>query len=190
MKKIPKEERIHYVNNSDFRDAVVAYTVACKDAEASDEELPTVTHYIGECFIKIAEGLSHKSNFAYYSYREEMVLNAIENCLRAIRNYDPTKATRSGKPNAFGYFTQICFFAFLRTIAKEKRQQEIKVNLMESGNLGDFADFGSNSPNGDGIVDRIRSKSETLKQRKQDIFEMTKKAKRKSNRSSIESFLS
>ena len=47
-----------------------------------------IDDYIAECFLKIAEGLSHKSNFIRYTYREEMVMDAVENCLKAIENYN------------------------------------------------------------------------------------------------------
>ena len=53
-----------------------------------------------------------------------MVMDAVENCLKAIGNYNLEAATRTGKPNAFAYFTQITWYAFLRRITKEKKQQE------------------------------------------------------------------
>ena len=78
--------------------------------------------------------MSHKANFVRYTYREEMVMDAVENCLKAIENYNIDKATRTGKPNAFAYFTQIAWYAFLRRIEKEKKQQDIKMKyLSESG---------------------------------------------------------
>ena len=80
-----------------------------------------VPDYIAKCFLKICEGLSHKSNFVRYTYREEMVMDAVENCLNAVGNYNIEAATRKGKPNAFGYFTQISWFAFIRRIKKEKK---------------------------------------------------------------------
>jgi hypothetical protein len=63
-----------------------------------------------------------------------MVMDAVENCLKAIENYNIDKATRTGKPNAFAYFTQISWYAFLRRIEREKKQQDIKLRyLSESG---------------------------------------------------------
>ena len=46
-------------------------------------------------------------------------MDAVENCLKAIENYNLEKATGTGKPNAFSYFTQIAWYAFLRRIQKE-----------------------------------------------------------------------
>ena len=133
-----KRQSIHYVNNADFSAAVVEYVKEVRKAKAKKEQLPIVTDYIAECFLKIAEGLSHKSNFIRYTYREEMVMDAVENCLKAIENYNLETATRTGKPNAFAYFTQITWYAFLRRIAKEKKQQDIKLKYLTSSGLETF----------------------------------------------------
>ena len=128
------KEKPHYVNNADFSQAVVEYVQLSRSEREKGNSTPIVTNYIAECFLKIAEGLSHKANFVRYTYREEMVMDAVENCLKAIENYNLETATRTGKPNAFAYFTQISWYAFLRRIEKEKRQQDIKVRyLSESG---------------------------------------------------------
>ena len=111
-----KRAKQHYVNNKEFSQAVVDYVNSVNEAREQDKSEPNVTEYIGSCFLKIAEGLSHKPNFFSYTYREEMVMDAVENCIKAIMNYDVQKATRTGLPNAFAYFTQISYYAFLRRI--------------------------------------------------------------------------
>lgn len=133
-----KRASIHYVNNADFSTAVVDYVTLVREAKAKEERLPVVPDYIAQCFLRIAEGLSHKSNFVRYTYREEMVMDAVENCLKAIENYNLEAATRSGRPNAFAYFTQISWYAFLRRIAKEKKQQDIKVKYLAQSGLEEF----------------------------------------------------
>jgi len=138
-----RKKSIHYVNNSDFSTAVVEYVKTVVNARQTDIKIPTVPNYIAECFLKIAEGLSHKGNFIRYTYREEMVMDAVENCLKAISNYNLEAATRTGKPNAFAYFTQITWYAFLRRIAKEKKQQEIKMKYMTKSGLDAFVDVGT-----------------------------------------------
>ena len=134
-------EKPHYVNNKEFSLAVVDY---CEKAEKAKKQkskkVPIVPDYIAECFLKIAEGLSHKSNFIRYTYREEMVMDAVENCLKAIKNYDIKTATRTGTPNAFAYFTQITWYAFLRRIAKEKKQQDIKLKYLTRSGIEQFVD--------------------------------------------------
>ena len=110
------KNKAHYVNNKEFSEAVFDYAVEAHKAREKNKPQPKVTDYIAKCFIKIAEGLSHRPNFVRYTYREEMVMDAVENCLRAIGNYNIEAATRTGKPNAFSYFTQICYYAFIRRI--------------------------------------------------------------------------
>ena len=128
----------HYVKNADFSRAVVEYCLSLSKARDQETTLPIVPNYIATCFLKICEGLSYRDNFIKYSYREEMVMDAVENCIRAIENYNVEAATRSGNPNAFAYFTQIAWYAFLRRIAKEKRQQDIKLRYITQTGIADY----------------------------------------------------
>lgn len=149
----------HYVNNKEFSQSVVDYVNSVNKAREHTELEPNITEYIGTCFLKISEGLSHKPNFYSYTYREEMVMDAVENCIKAIMNYDVDKATRTGLPNAFAYFTQISYYAFLRRIAKEKRQQEIKERYIDHAGASAFADFG-NHVDSSSIVDAVSTKNQ------------------------------
>lgn len=158
-----KRESIHYVNNAKFSQAVVDYCLELQAAkEARKNELPKVTNYIAECFLKISEGLSHKHNFIRYTYREEMVMDAVENCLRAIENYNIEAATRSGNPNAFAYFTQIAWYAFLRRIAKEKKQQDIKLRYLSQSGIEEYI---INETGDDAAVQVLQSFVDQLKDR-------------------------
>jgi hypothetical protein len=128
--KKPKE----YVNNADFLKALVDYKSACEEAKTLGKPEPKIPNYIGECWMKIAEGLSHKPNFINYTYRDEMISDGIENCLMYFNNFDPTKSK-----NPFAYFTQIIYYAFLRRIQKEKKQLYIKYKSTEQiGILDEF----------------------------------------------------
>lgn len=140
MTKIKPKDKPHYVNNAQFSQAVVDYVTELNECRKAETNLPKVPDYIAQCFLKICEGLSHKSNFVRYTYREEMVMDAVENCLKAIENYDIEAATRTGKPNAFAYFTQISWYAFLRRIEREKKQQDIKMKYIEQSGIENFLD--------------------------------------------------
>jgi hypothetical protein len=131
--KPPKKPK-QYVNNADFLAALVEYKDKCKENKKKKIEPPPIPNYIGECFMKIAEGLSHKPNFINYTYRDEMISDGIENCLMYFNNFDPTKSK-----NPFAYFTQIIYFAFLRRIGKEKKQTYVKYKATEMiGILDEF----------------------------------------------------
>lgn len=123
----------HYVDNVKFSNAVFEYLEECDRCEKADKEIPRVTNYIGECFMKIAERLSHHRYFRGYSFRDEMVMCAVETCLLRIRNFDIYAETRSGKPNAFAYFTQISWNAMRQKQKKEKRQADLKREIRAGG---------------------------------------------------------
>ena len=180
MAKLKPKEKAHYVNNREFSQAVMDYAVECRDLKEQNKAVPKVTDYVARCFIKISDGLSHRPNFVRYTYREEMVMDAVENCLRAIGNYNIETATRTGKPNAFSYFTQICYYAFIRRIMKEKKQQDIKFKFIEKMGIDDFVQAGMDGETAQETMAYV----DTLKQRigevrKQDtaIKEFAKKEK-------------
>ncbi len=177
-KKLKPREKPHYVNNKQFSQSVVDYVTSVNEAREKMVDEPRITEYIGTCFLKIAEGLSHKPNFVGYTYREEMVMDAVENSIKAIMNYDVKKATRTGLPNAFAYFTQITYFAFLRRIAKEKKQQDIKEKYIDHAGASAFMDIGDH-PDPNGIVDRVRYKSQQIRERDNKIKEYGKELKKK-----------
>ena len=117
--------KAHYVNNVEFYEAIKEYQITVQEAKEAGQERPRVTNYLGECILKIATHLSYKPNFINYSYREDMILDGVENCLQYFTNFDPTKSK-----NPFAYFTQIIYYAFLRRIAKEKKQTFIKNKII------------------------------------------------------------
>jgi len=214
MAKADKKRSEHYVNNKEFSSAVVEYSKAVKQAELAGQEAPRIPEYIGECLLKICEGLSHKPNFIRYSFRDEMVMDAVENCIEKVTKFDRalfeekkakvtdhfkkdltiddlTQLAKSNKinldnikrwygewlvdgnealkpklPNAFAYFTQIAFFAFLRRIAKEEKQWEIKKKFIETASIEAFADFGMDDGehSGDSLIAKIRNRTDSYHQ--------------------------
>lgn len=162
------KEKKSYVNNQEFSQAVVNYVSEVERAEKLKYNyVPVVPDYIAECFLKIATGLSRKPNFSRYTFKDEMIMDGVENCLRAIRNYDIEAATRTGKPNAFGYFTQIIYYAFLRRIQRENRQQDIKLKYMTSAGVEQYMNISHDSQVEQAaalnFIDSLRSKIDEIK---------------------------
>ena len=177
-----RKKSIHYVNNADFSTAVVSYVEKVEKARKEDTDIPKVPDYIAQCFLRIAEGLSHKANFIRYTYREEMVMDAVENCLKAIGNYNLEAATRTGKPNAFAYFTQITWYAFLRRITKEKKQQEIKLKYLTKSGVENFVDVGSEGVGANQasfFVDTLRDRIQRVRNTDNEMKEIVKKERKK-----------
>jgi len=171
----------HYVNNAAFSQAVVEYVEKATLAKTNGDDRPMVTDYIASCFLKIAEGLSHKANFVRYTYREEMVMDAVENCLKAIENYNLEVATRTGKPNAFAYFTQISWYAFLRRIQKEKKQQDIKLKYLSEVDIDMLIDeeFNNGSDTSVAFIEELRQKIDIIKFKDDQVADYKKTIKKK-----------
>ena len=136
---MPRKKQ-HYVDNEKFLEVMTEYRNAYLESkENGEEQKPMIPDYAGECFLKIAERLSHRPNFINYAFREEMVSDGIENCVMYASNFDHEKSR-----NPFAYFTQITYYAFLRRIEKEKKQLYIKYKTMdEFSSLEDNSDMDS-----------------------------------------------
>lgn len=120
-------------------------------------------------------------------------MDAVENCLRAIENYDPDVATRTGNPNAFAYFTQISWYAFLRRIANEKKQQEIKMKYLSQSTLNEYALNGQDDVANDivkNFIDQLKSRIDKVKEKDQDFKTYALEEKRKKRIFKVDSDLS
>ena len=125
--KIKAKLKPHYVDNKKFLQAMVDWRLKVQKAENKKRKKPVVTNYIGECFLKIANHLSYRPNFINYTYRDDMISDGIENCLQYMNNFNSEKSS-----NPFAYFTQIIYYAFIRRIQKEKKQQDVKAKLISN----------------------------------------------------------
>jgi hypothetical protein len=123
----------HYINNAEFLAALLEHREKVQTAKAAGIDPPSISNYLGDCFIKIARHLSYKSNFINYSYKDEMISDAIENCLAVVNNFDPAKSK-----NPFAYFTQITFFAFVRRIQREKKQMATKFRYIDQLDISEL----------------------------------------------------
>jgi len=164
----------HYVDNKKFYEALVEYRKQVDEAKAKGLEKPRVSNYIGECFLKIATHLSYKANFINYTFKDDMISDGIENCLTAVDKFDPERGT-----NPFAYYTQIVFYAFVRRIQKEKKQQATKYKLLENIDIDQLI---AHSEDGDELVthlmDLARKQMDTVDPERRNI-----KPKKKSKNS-------
>lgn len=143
-----QSKKAHYVNNKDFLDAIVVYKNDCEIARQRGKQIPVIPKYIGECIFHMASRLARRTNFSGYSFKEDMIMDGVENCLKYIEKFDPEKSN-----NPFAYFTQVIWFAFLQRIAKEKKFLYTKFKSSQSMlALGDTS-FGDNEINMNLIMD-------------------------------------
>ena len=68
-----------YVDNKEFNAKITEYLILCEEKEQVGEEIPPVPHYIGESFLKIAEGLgSTYRALGNYQKADEVFLHAMK----------------------------------------------------------------------------------------------------------------
>ena len=118
-KSTKKKDKPYYVNAGEFKEKIVQYYDSGTDDIGPD---------LGQSIYKIAKGLSFAPNFINYSYKDDMVGDAIVKMFSALQNkkFNPDKNT-----NPFSYFTTIAFHAFINRIKKEKKQRDILSEYQE-----------------------------------------------------------
>ena len=116
----------NYVDKKEFSDEMIEWKERWLAAKEAGEPTVPLTNSIGKKIMLIAEGVSRMKNFSNYTYKDEMILDGIENCIRYAHNFNPEKST-----NAFAYFTTSIYYAFIRRIGVEKKQGHIKKKCIE-----------------------------------------------------------
>lgn len=167
----------NYIDKKKFHAEMTKYRLAAIAAEEQGADKPRINNYLGSCFYLICENLSRRPNFANYSYREEMVGDAIENCLSAIDNFDPNEK----KQNPFGYFSLIAWRAFVRRIKSEQKQNYIKHKAIQTYSLYDNQ-YDQNWDGGD-------VSNNDVSNRIIESFENKLKSKKKDTVKGVEKFL-
>ena len=113
-KKVSKaKKKKYYVDPKIFQDQILVYY--------GDDDM---TEELGSAIYNIANRLAFAPNFINYSYREDMVGDAIIKMVSALKN----KKFNPDKGNPFSYYTKIAFNAFCNRIKKEKRAHEAILN--------------------------------------------------------------
>jgi hypothetical protein len=107
----------YYVDPKEFKDAIRNFY-----------ETDKFENYLGECINKIAAGLSYNSKFRDYTYRDDMVGDAIIKMYAALKNKN---FNVDSEYNPFSYFTTIAFRAFINRIKKEKRLHKAESEFRE-----------------------------------------------------------
>ena len=162
---ISNPKSTHYVDNNKFLEELIKYKKKIIEAKEQDIPKPIVSNYLGECFLKIATHLSYKANFINYTYRDDMISDGIENCLVAVDKFDPEKSK-----NPFAYYTQIIYFAFVRRIQKEKKQQATKYKMIENVDLNQLlAHSDGNDENVSQVIDLMQRQMDTIEIERKEV---------------------
>ena len=102
---------MNYVDNAKLLEEVKRYVdTGCK-SEA-----------LGEMLLLIATRYAEKGSFAGYSWKDDMICEAVLTCIKYMHNFDVDKEGA----NPFAYFSKVIHNAFLNFIAKQKKHSNIK----------------------------------------------------------------
>jgi len=116
-RKLKPSEKPHYVNSKQFEEEIRTYYKTDK-----------MTEYLADAIRRIAYGLSFAPNFINYSYRDEMIGDAVVKMYQALK-YKKFKLNHGFSP--FSYFTTIAFHAFISRIKKEKKHHQLIADYRE-----------------------------------------------------------
>ena len=118
--KKKKEPKPHYVNAKELLQQISDYY----DQPEGEDMDPVLASNIQ----KIAKGLSFAPNFINYSYKDDMIGDAIVKMFTALQG---KKYKVDSGYNPFSYFTTIAFHAFINRIKKEKKYKQAVTDYQE-----------------------------------------------------------
>lgn len=134
----------HYVSNSELLAHLKKRKAAIKKALEEGKDPPPIDNYIGKVILDIANRLSYRPNFINYSYKQEMIGDGVENCLKVVDNFDCENYS-----NPFAFYTRIIWNAFVRRIQMEQKQQHVKGCLISEMQIDEM--FETQETDEDGI---------------------------------------
>tara|TARA_B100001123_G_scaffold381527_2_gene452015 strand:+ start:457 stop:1077 length:621 start_codon:yes stop_codon:yes gene_type:complete len=117
-KKKNKDVEKHYVNAKEFYEQIKEYY-----------KTDVIPNNLAESLVKIATGLSYAPNFINYSWKDEMVGDAILKMFSALKHKKFKVETGN---NPFSYFTTIAYHAFINRIKKESKHRDTITRYQES----------------------------------------------------------
>lgn len=102
---------VHYVNNKEMAAELRKY-----------KETKEVSELLGNMFLKIAQRYASRPNWYSYSYKDDMISDAVLRMMKYVEKFNPDHPSA----NPFSYFTMVAHRQFLQTLKKEKKYTETK----------------------------------------------------------------
>lgn len=171
MIKVKKNnKKNHYIDNEKFIIEIRKYKDSCKLAIQENKEKPRIPEYIGSCLLKIAENYFNKPRFINYTYRDDMISEAVLICVKYFDSFNEEKS------NPFAYFTKVVHNAFFQFLNNEEKNKYKTLKYFSQtilvGNEDEFINNGILSSTE--LYDNMYSFMETY-----EIREKLKKEKKK-----------
>jgi len=116
MKEQKPKKRKNYINNADL----------LKELEISNKQ-GKMTDNLTRMLMMLTHRFAMKGRFANYTYNEDMQAFALLTIVKVWRGFDPTKSN-----NPFAYFTQTIKNAFFQFDNLERKQRDIRDEILVS----------------------------------------------------------
>lgn len=107
--------RGHYVLKEELLEAIA-------ECKADGNKL---SNRLSKYLFLIAERYSYSPSFVHYTFREDMVSFALVNLVANWHKFNPEVSD-----NPFSFYTTAVFRSFLQYLADEKKQRDIRDNLL------------------------------------------------------------
>lgn len=127
-----REDRAFYVSNKTLYQAYKDWYAAIEIAEAEGKDEPQMPPEVIDAIIKICNKLAWRPNFIGYSYRDEMICDAILRCVEKAKKFD------LGYNNPFSYITTLAWNVFIHKIDQEKTQTYVKAAIASCSPIHEF----------------------------------------------------
>lgn len=124
-----------YVNGKEFFAMLKEYHEKYLVSVEAGLDKPQVSNEIAGAIMQIADRLSNSFNFIGYSYKDEMIADAIYKCLDKVHRFDPNLSE-----NPFAFFTQVSYNSFVNRIKIEQKQASIRARLINDKVTSDFVE--------------------------------------------------
>lgn len=137
-KRTPKTKRPKATNTDPFYVTNAELLQGYADSVANGGPTKTFTKYL----VKVANKYANHHWFRGYSYKEDLIAEALVVLAQNWRKFDPQKPN----PNPFSYYTQCCHYSFLRVMHQERQQSKIRDELLiDAGMTPSFGFSGTTS---------------------------------------------
>lgn len=133
MEESKKNDVNHYVNNKEFQEEMIIWITKYREAKKDNRPLPRITESIGQKIYAICNNLAKAKNFSRYTWKDMMIGDAIENCIKYLHNYNIDKYN-----SPYSYVNRIAWQAFVRRIKLEKKRDLNHRDYIKS--LGGYTD--------------------------------------------------
>lgn len=134
-----------YINGKEMYAELVIYNTLYKKSLVDGHEKPQVSKKLAHSIIQIATRLTNSYNFVNYTYKDEMISDAILKCLDKVHRFDPTISEQS-----FAFFTQVAWNACVNRIKIEQKESSVKARLIREKMSSEFVSHGVDSDADDG----------------------------------------